>query len=373
MSVRRMTRLTAGMTAIAAMTALAACGNGDDAEDNGDNGDGEVETGDEGDFIDDLEFATGGTGGAYYPLGGDLSTIFENETDATVNYVESGGSVDNLGRILQETAQLGLSQNDTAASAVNGELDISDDDEDEELIAVDNFGWIANLYPEAMHIVVRDDAGIDSIEDLDGATIAVGDVGSGTRAISDAILDHYEIDYTAEETEFGDSTEMLADGQIDASMFVVGVPVGSLTELAQSTDTSLLSLPDEEAEEIAEGGLYRPTPSTPTRTTSLRKTSQPSPSSRRWWPPPRRSVRISPTTSRPHCSTTSTTCPWPRVRASTSTRRFSASVTSRCTPALSATSTSRASRWKTATIPLGTPMRTLKLTRMSESRLPNSD
>ncbi|WP_146341109.1 TAXI family TRAP transporter solute-binding subunit [Nesterenkonia sp. NBAIMH1] len=251
-----MTRLTAGMTAIAAMTALAACGNGDDAEDNGDNGDGEVETGDEGDFIDDLEFTTGGTGGAYYPLGGDLSTIFENETDATVNYVESGGSVENLGRILQEASQLGLSQNDTAANAVNGELDISEDDEDEEFVTVDNVGWIANLYPEAMHIVVRDDAGIDSIEDLDGATIAVGDVGSGTRDISDAILEHYDIDYTPEETEFGDSTEMLADGQIDASMFVVGVPVGSLTELAQSTDTSLLSLPQDDAEEIAEGGLY---------------------------------------------------------------------------------------------------------------------
>ncbi|GAB3842020.1 TAXI family TRAP transporter solute-binding subunit [Nesterenkonia populi] len=255
MSVRRMTRLTAGMTAIAAMTALAACGNGDDAADNGE-GDAEAEVGDEEDFIEDLEFATGSTSGAYYPLGGDLQSIFEAETDATVNYVESGGSVDNLGRILQETAQLALSQNDTAMNAVNGQLDISDDDEDEELITVDNFGWIANLYPEAMHIVVREDSGFESIEDLEGATIAVGDVGSGTRAISDAILDHYEIDYTTEETEFGDSTEMLADGQIDASMFVVGVPVGSLTELAQSTDTELISLPEEDAEEIAEDGLF---------------------------------------------------------------------------------------------------------------------
>lgn len=84
----------------------------------------------------------------------------------------------------------------------------------------------------------------------------MGDVGSGTRAISDAILDHYDIEYTAEETEFGDSTEMLADGQIDASMFVVGVPVASLTELAQNTDVTLLSLEEGDAEEIAEGGFY---------------------------------------------------------------------------------------------------------------------
>ncbi len=231
-------------TAAAALLALSACGNGD--------GDG----GGDADYTEDLTFATGGTGGAYYPLGGELSSIFESETDASVNYVESGGSVDNLGQILRGDAQLAMTQNDTAADAVNGELDISDDGEDEEFITVDNLGWIANLYPEAMHIVVTEDSGIESIEDLDGQTIAVGDVGSGTRAISDAILEHYDIDYTAEETEFGDSTEMLADGQIDASMFVVGVPVASLTQLAETTDVSLLSLEDSDAEEIAEGAHY---------------------------------------------------------------------------------------------------------------------
>ncbi len=239
----RIRQTATAAAATAAMLALAACGNGD-GNGNGDGGNGDAE------YTEDLTFATGGTGGAYYPLGGELAAIFEAETEASVNYVESGGSAENLGQIFQGQAQLGLSQNDTAADAINGDIDDLDGE------VIDNFGWIANLYPEAMHIVVRDDAGIESVEDLDGATIAVGDVGSGTRAISDAILDHYEIEYTAEETEFGDSTEMLADNQIDASMFVVGVPVASLTELAQNTDVSLLSLEDAEAEEIAEGGFY---------------------------------------------------------------------------------------------------------------------
>ncbi|GGE57767.1 TAXI family TRAP transporter solute-binding subunit [Nesterenkonia cremea] len=235
----RIRQTATAAAATAALLALAACGNGD-----GEGGNGDAE------YTDDLTFATGGTGGAYYPLGGELSTIFESETEASVNYVETGGSAENLGQIHQGQAQLGLSQNDTAADAMNGDVDDLDGE------AIDNFGWIANLYPEAMHIVVRDDAGIESIEDLDGATIAVGDVGSGTRAISDAILDYYDVDYTAEETEFGDSTEMLADGQIDASLFVVGVPVASLTELAQSTDVSLLSVDEGDAEEMAEEGFY---------------------------------------------------------------------------------------------------------------------
>lgn len=243
-------RTSASITAIAAMTALAACGNGNGNGEEEEEADADVQIGDEDTFTTDLEFATGGTAGTYYPLGGELSDIFTTNTDATVNYVESGGSADNLGRIFQEQSQLGLTQNDTAANAYNGDL------EDLEGTEIDNFGWIANLYPEAMHIVVREDSDIDSVEDLEGATIAVGDVGSGTRAISDAILDFYEIDYTPEETDFGASTEMLADGQIDATMFVVGVPVAGLTQVAATTDVELLSLDDSDVEEMVSDEFY---------------------------------------------------------------------------------------------------------------------
>lgn len=247
-------RTSAAAASAAALVALAACGD-DNGNGNG-NGNGaedDVEVGDEGDFVTDLTFATGDTAGTYYPLGGELAEIFEANTEATVNYVESEGSADNLGQLYNEEAQLGLSQNDTAALAVDGELD------DLEGVQLDNFGWIANLYPEAMHIIVRADSGIESIEDLEGERIAVGDAGSGTRIISDAILEAHGIedgDYEAEITEFGTSTEMLADEQIDATMFVVGTPVAGLTQLAGSTDVELLSVEDDMAEEIAGGGDY---------------------------------------------------------------------------------------------------------------------
>ncbi|WP_245991173.1 TAXI family TRAP transporter solute-binding subunit [Bogoriella caseilytica] len=263
-------RVPIAISAAASMLVLAAC-NGDsepedpatdDATTDEDTDDGDEDTDDdaddetddgaaEGDFITNLTFASGGTAGTYYPLAGELSTIFADNTEATVDYVESGGSIDNLGRLLQGQAQLILTQNDTAANAVNGTLG-----DDLDGVEVDNVGWIANLYPEAMHIIVLDDSEYQSIEDLNGATIAVGDVGSGTRAISDAILEHYDIDYTPEETDFGSSTEMLADGQIDATMFVVGVPVAGLVELTATRDARLISLDEGDAEDIADGGFY---------------------------------------------------------------------------------------------------------------------
>ena len=239
-------RIITGLTTAAAMLALTACG--------GDNGNAEAES--EENFTNDLVFATGGTAGVYYPFGGELATIYENEIDdVTVNYVESGGSAENVGQIYQEEWQLGFADNGTANLAVQGELPGLEGE------TLDNIGWIGNLYPEALHIVVRDDSDYESVADLEGTTIAVGDAGSGTRITSDAVLASYgleEGDYEPEVTDFGSSTEMLADGQIDATMFVVGTPVAGLTQLSAQTDVRLLPVEDDVAAEVEEAGNETP-------------------------------------------------------------------------------------------------------------------
>lgn len=239
-------RLMTALTATAAMLALAACGGGGDSEADT-NGEEAQEGG-----MTDLILATGGTAGVYYPFGGELATLYENEIDGiSVNYVESGGSAENVGQIYQEEWQIGFSDNGTAELAVRGELPGLEGEE------LDNLGWIGNLYPEALHVIVRDDSDYESIADLEGATIAVGDAGSGTRITSDKVLDAYgltEEDYEPEVTDFGSSTEMLADGQIDATMFVVGTPVAGLTQLSATTDVRLLPVDDDVASEVEEAG-----------------------------------------------------------------------------------------------------------------------
>jgi hypothetical protein len=239
-------RLMTALTATAAMLALAACGGG--AESDADEGEAQADEG----GMTDLILATGGTAGVYYPFGGELATLYENEIDGvSVNYVESGGSAENVGQIYQEEWQIGFSDNGTAELAVNGELPGLEGEE------LDNLGWIGNLYPEALHVIVHEDSEYESIADLEGATIAVGDAGSGTRITSDKVLEAYgltEEDYEPEVTDFGSSTEMLADGQIDATMFVVGTPVAGLTQLAATTDVRLLSLDDEVAGEVEGAG-----------------------------------------------------------------------------------------------------------------------
>lgn len=187
----------------------------------------------------DFVMGTGGTGGTFYPLGGELAKIFaDNVEDITVNPVETSGGTDNLGQLFQGNHQLGMSSNDITNMAVDGTLDGLDG------IKMDNFGWISALYPEATHVIVRAESGIETFEDLRGRKIAVGNAGSGTRAISDALFEAYDMvgEYTPEVTDFATSTDMLADGQIDASIFVVGVPVSGLTQLSATTDVALIPI-----------------------------------------------------------------------------------------------------------------------------------
>lgn len=233
-------RTFATLGPIAALGLLAACGSEDEGGSGGGGGDG--------DFVTDLTFGTGGTGGVYYPLGGEYATIYEDNIEGlTVNYTDSGASVENIGKIFQGEWQLGIVQSDTAQTAVTGTGEF-------EGAQVDNIGWIAALYPEAAHIVTLADSGLESPADLKGKRIAVGDVGSGTRAASDAILAAYGIeegDYEAFEQDFSSSLDLLRDNNIDASIFVVGTPTGSLGDLAATNEVALLSMDQDKADQVA--------------------------------------------------------------------------------------------------------------------------
>src|SRR5699024_362172 len=164
MTIRRIT--TAAIAALA--LTLTACGSG-----GGEGGGGET--------TDDLTLGTGGTSGPYYPLGGELATSIESNVDeVSVSYVEYGAAAESRGKMYQGEWQLGFTQSDAANDAVNGELEDLDGTE------LDNFGWLASLYPESAHINVRDDSDIESVDDLNGKKIADGDAGSRTRASADA-------------------------------------------------------------------------------------------------------------------------------------------------------------------------------------------
>ncbi|TVP63740.1 MAG: TAXI family TRAP transporter solute-binding subunit [Nitriliruptor sp.] len=237
-------RLAAAVAATA--LALAAC-NGDDVVDDDVVDDDVVDDDVEDDeaAADDQAFltlATGSTGGTYFPLGGAMAGVWNDNIDAArVNTQSSGASVENLRLLDGGEVDMILAVNGVAdtAAAGTGEFDGTPLD----------FVTIANIYGEVTQIVATADSGITEIADLAGARVALGPPGSGTEVIARTILETEGIDpdndITPFNDTFGEAADGLRDGRLDAAFAILALPAGSIEEVATSVDITLVSIPDD--------------------------------------------------------------------------------------------------------------------------------
>src|SRR5437762_7827511 len=92
----------------------------------------------------------------------------------------------------------------------------------------DKIVYIAKLFNEEMHLVVRADSGITSIEQLAGKKVNFSDVGSGTQLSTRDIFERLSI--KAEELNMGqsDALEKLKTGEIAATVLIAGKPAGAM-------------------------------------------------------------------------------------------------------------------------------------------------
>jgi TRAP transporter TAXI family solute receptor len=200
-----------------------------------------------------LNFTTGGDQGTYYGFGGVLAQKVSEVTSTSVTAITSGGSQANIEALDMGDAELGFVQSDVMAYAYNGERLF------EETGAVENFSTVAALYMEQVQIVTLD-PDIQTVADLAGKTVSIGAAGSGVYYNAIDVLGAYgltEDDINPTYQSFGDSTEALQDGQIDAAFVVAGAPTTAVTSLAATQDVYLVSLDDEHIDQlIAESPYY---------------------------------------------------------------------------------------------------------------------
>jgi len=194
-----------------------------------------------------LSIATGGTSGTYYPIGGAIAKIINEDVDnANASAQSTGASVTNTRLIGKKEVELAILQNDIASYAVNGQNQFADN-------PVTNMKGIATLYPEVIQIVVREDAGIKSIQDLKGKKVAVGAPGSGVEANAKQILNFFGLTYDDVEEDylsFGEAASRLKDRQIDAAFLTAGVPTAAVMDVAATQDINLLSFSKEEISKL---------------------------------------------------------------------------------------------------------------------------
>jgi TRAP transporter TAXI family solute receptor len=156
------------------------------------------------------------------------------------------GSVENMRRIGAGSLDSGLGRANIVDWAYNGTWIFEGE------TAIDNLRGIANLYPEELHIVVRTGSGIESVADLKGRRVSLGEKQSGTRFDALLVLRYYGLtvdDLEPIYTPPGHAADLLEVGVIDAFFVIASAPVAVVAELAKRVKIDLLEI--EEATAIA--------------------------------------------------------------------------------------------------------------------------
>ncbi len=199
-----------------------------------------------------MRFYTGGDQGTYYSFGKSIAEVVKDATKLDLLVETSGGSQDNMEEIKSGDAQVAFTQSDVMAYAYNGTRLFANGEK------VDNFSVLGSLYSEEVQIVTCDPS-ITSIEDLKGKTVSIGETGSGVYYNAIDVLDVYGISESQINPVyqgFGESTESLKDGSIDAAFVVAGAPAQAITTLAEEEQVYLLSVDKEHVEALQEISPY---------------------------------------------------------------------------------------------------------------------
>ena len=207
-------------------------------------------------------FVTIGTGrvtGVYYPTGGAICRLVNKnrkEHGIRCSTESTGGSVFNLNTIRSGDLDMGVAQSDWQYHAYHGSSKFKDKGANRELRA------IFSVHPEPFTVVARADSGIRNFGDLKGKRVNVGNPGSGQRGTMEVLMkalgwkmSDFEL---ASELKSSEQSMALCDNKIDAMVFTVGHPSGSITEATTSCDSVLVNVTGSAVDKlVTENDFYR--------------------------------------------------------------------------------------------------------------------
>ncbi len=216
-----------------------------------------------------IAIGTGGVTGVYYPTGGAICRLVNrgrSEHGIRCGVESTGGSVFNINAIRGGELEFGVAQSDWQFHAFNGTSRF------EETGAFEGLRAVFSVHPEPFTVVARADAGISSFEDLKGKRVNVGNPGSGQRGTMEVLM--AEMGWTMDdfalssELQAAEQSQALCDNNIDAMIYTVGHPSGSIQEATTACDSVLVNVSNDATTALVEanpfyrtatipGGMYR--------------------------------------------------------------------------------------------------------------------
>jgi len=182
-----------------------------------------------------LAIVSGNPGTAALAMGCDLSAVLDDGDNFRILPVIGKGGGQNVRDVrFLKGVDLGIVEVNTL-NAIRNSNEIGSVD--------DKIVYVARLFNEEMHVVVRADSGITAIEQLSGKKINVGEVGSGSQIASRVVLQRLGI--KAQETNLGevDALERLRAGDIAAAILISGKPAAALARLTAADGYRFVPVP----------------------------------------------------------------------------------------------------------------------------------
>lgn len=176
----------------------------------------------------ELAIGTGNPTGVFYELGAAYADVINRHMggyDATA--APTNGSIDNLTRLGSGDVDLALAFADNAADALHGAGSFAG--------AAVGVRALARLYNNYAHVIVRANAGINSVADMKGRRISTSTHNSGTEVMAERMLTAAGLTPTTDVTmlamSLGETTSAMAAGSIDGMFWSGGLPTTGVSDL----------------------------------------------------------------------------------------------------------------------------------------------
>ncbi|MGW1763041.1 TAXI family TRAP transporter solute-binding subunit [Streptomyces sp. NPDC002073] len=185
-----------------------------------------------------LTFSTGARSGVYQRYGKLLQQALARDLPKVdVKLLASEGSQQNLERVATGRADFTIA---TADAVSKYRMD--------DRPGADRLRGCARLYDDYVQLVVPADSRVESVRDLRGMRVAIGQPGSGVRLIAERLLKAAKLDPETDVTPVAIGIDQmpaqLEAGRIDAFIWSGGLPTNAVKALSERTEIRLVQLGD---------------------------------------------------------------------------------------------------------------------------------
>ena len=203
-----------------------------------------------------ITIGTGGQTGVYFVVGQSICRLVNRGTaehNLKCTAPSTGGSIANINAIMAGDMDMGVAQSDWQFHAYNGTSEFEGN-------AFEGERAVFSVHGEPFTVIARADSGIETFEDLKRKRVNIGNPGSGQRATMEVVmnalgwtLDDFAL---ASELKPAEQSAALGDNKVDAIIYTVGHPNGSIQDATTTVDARIIPVTGPEIDALIADNPY---------------------------------------------------------------------------------------------------------------------